>query len=100
MAIDRGHATCVVDHRGDIFDLALDGVGQCIAAVATPTAIIIIDGELWREALSQARGAKRTRIHSAADEDHRGARARLVKGDRRPIARGNGIHSSPLWVSR
>ena len=41
-------------HSIEVLDLALDGVGLDVTALATPTTVVIEDAEVWRQSFSQA----------------------------------------------
>ena len=54
-AVDVGRASGDPDDRGEILDLALNGVRQRVAALPAPTAVVGDGGEVGGEPLSQRR---------------------------------------------
>ena len=48
-----GSTAGCADHRSEVLDLPLDGVGRRVAAVATAAAVVAVDGEPRRQQLGQ-----------------------------------------------
>ena len=76
-----------VDHRGEILDLALDGIRLAVAAVAAAPAVVAVDGEARRQQPGEPDLARIAAVtERAGDEDQGVAVALAVVGDGGAVA--------------
>ena len=80
-----------LDHRLDVLDLALDGIGLGVAAVAAASPVVVEDGEVRRQLLRDGRVGHAV-DGPAADEHDRRSLAQLVERDRGAVPRGDRFH--------
>jgi hypothetical protein len=76
-----------VDHRGEILDLALDGIRLGVAAVAAAPAVVAVDGEARRQRSSELDQAGIAAVtERAGDQDQGVAVAFADVGDGGAVA--------------
>jgi hypothetical protein len=86
MSVDRGPAAGPGDQRGEVLDLALDGVGQRVAASAASPPVIVDDRKVAGEMLGGRSHPGRVTA-GACDQDQRRSGAHLLEGDERGVGR-------------
>ena len=80
VAVDGGRATGLRDQRAQVLDLALDGIGRGVGALAPATAVVVDHAEPLRQLLGERLG-RRPGAEDAADQDHRRPFAEAIEGD-------------------
>jgi hypothetical protein len=81
----RGATGCL-DHGLEVLDLALDGVGRRVAALAATAAVVGVDGEaIGQLGGERATGAEGAVTEGAVDQDEGRALACLLVGDKGPV---------------
>jgi hypothetical protein len=80
----------VADHRGEVFDLAIDRAGGAVPAVAAAAPVVGHRGEVRGEHRRQPGDAGPV-VERTADQDHRRAAARPLQGDRGAVGPSHGL---------
>ena len=80
VAVDRRRTAGLGDQCAEVFDLPLDGVGRRVAALASPTAVVVDHTELVRQLLGQLLRRLPIAEHAAHDDDG-WALTKAVEGD-------------------
>src|SRR5215470_19424985 len=88
------------DNRGEVLQLALDGVIGTGGALATASAVIGDGHGVWRECGGEAADGAAI-VEGSSDEDDRWAPARALEGDPSAIPRCGGFKSRVhVWSSQ
>src|SRR5262249_14801527 len=94
---DHGFATCVLDERLQVINLAFLGEGRCVAAVATAAPVVVVDREVAAKEVGQLCHAwvKGTIDNRAVDQDDGRAGPNLVESNLSAVVRTYCRHGIP-----